>query len=236
MPPPTAGLLLLLRGILFGLGAAMPIGPVNVEIARRALRAGYWPAVAIGCGASSIDMAYAILSAVGVAPLANSRLLFWPLTVAGLGLLAYLGLTSILGARTVARSDILRRPPKTSRVSRANAPGGISVGPTTKPTFRSGYLTGLLLTGLNPFTLAFWFIVLPQFAGSITEHPMHDLPIIVLGVFVATIGWVLSFAGLLAFAGRWRRGWWLVAADEIGGWMLLMLAGGAFLRSIRGLL
>ena len=29
-------------GILLGLGAAAPIGPVNLEIARRAMRFGFW--------------------------------------------------------------------------------------------------------------------------------------------------------------------------------------------------
>ena len=80
-------------------------------------------------------------------------------------------------------------------------------------------------------TLAFWFVVLPKWAGDISHQPTHDLPIIVLGVFTATIGWVVGFSGLLSFAGRWRRRWWMIAADEFGGAMLLALALGAFLRS-----
>src|SRR5262249_17547435 len=101
------------------------------------------------------------------------------------------------------------------------------------PSPAGGYLTGLLLTGLSPFTIGFWFVVLPQYAGTLTEQPRPHLPIIVFGVFIAPLGWVFAFAGLLAYAGRWRRRWWLVAADEIGGSMLLILAAGAFLRSIR---
>ena len=42
----------LLRGILLGLGAAVPIGPVNVEIARRALAAGSSPASRSGAARS----------------------------------------------------------------------------------------------------------------------------------------------------------------------------------------
>jgi hypothetical protein len=80
-------------------------------------------------------------------------------------------------------------------------------------------------------TLAFWFVVLPKYAGELSQQPKRDLPIIVLGVFVATIGWVIGFSGLLSFAGRWRRRWWMVAADEFGGAMLVILALGAFLRS-----
>ncbi|MGH7180233.1 MAG: LysE family transporter, partial [Tepidisphaeraceae bacterium] len=81
-----------------------------------------------------------------------------------------------------------------------------------------------MMTGLSPMTLAFWFVVLPKWAGEFTKRPAHDLPIIVLGVFIATIGWVIFFAGLLSLAGRRRRRWWLVAADEVGGVMLLGFA------------
>lgn len=207
---------LLIKGLLFGVGAAMPIGPVNVEIARRALRGGFWPAVAIGCGASSIDVAYAILSTVGVAPLLANPWVNRVLFVGGEALMILLGAMSIRGARSIAHKDVL---------AAQKLPAG--------PSMRSGYVTGLLLTGLNPFTIAFWFVVLPQYAGRISEQPRHDLPIIVLGVFISTLGWVFAFAGLLAFAGRWRRRWWLVAADEIGGTMLLMLAGATLLRYIR---
>jgi L-lysine exporter family protein LysE/ArgO len=207
---------LLLKGILFGLGAAMPIGPVNVEITRRALRGGFWPAVAIGCGASSIDVAYAVLSTVGVTPLLTNVWVKRVLAYCGIALMVYLGVTSVRGARQIAHKDVL---------AAQKLPAA--------PSAAGGYVTGLLLTGLSPFTIGFWFVVLPQYAGSLTEQPRHDLPIIVVGVFLATLGWVFAFAGLLAFAGRWRRRWWLVAADEIGGSMLLMLAGATFLRYIR---
>ena len=39
---------LLLQGILIGLGAAVPIGPVNVEIARRTLRGGFLAGLFLG--------------------------------------------------------------------------------------------------------------------------------------------------------------------------------------------
>jgi len=47
------------------------------------------------------------------------------------------------------------------------------------------------------------------------------------------VSWVILFAGLLSVAGRWRKRWWLVAADEFGGVTLLALAAGAFLRSLQ---
>lgn len=216
--------ILLMRGMLFGIGAAAPIGPVNVEMARRALRFGFVPAFALGCGAVTIDISYAVIAALGVAPLlsaaqARSGWSYWTLAVAGAGILTYLGVMNIRSARSVARIDLSGGD---ARADRGAARG-----------VRDGYITGLLMTGLSPMTLAFWFIVLPQWAGSVTVQPRHDLPIIVLGVFLATIAWVIGFAGLLSVAGRWRRRWWMIAADEFGGAVLILLAAGALLRSLR---
>jgi L-lysine exporter family protein LysE/ArgO len=206
--------MLLVKGILCGLGAAVPIGPVNVEIARRALRAGFWPAVALGCGAVTIDVIYCVVAAFGVVRLTENAWIYWPVAAVGVAVLSYLGVMSLRQARSAGRAHLLEGLPA--------------------PTIRGGYWVGLLMTAGNPMTLAFWFTALPAMAGSIVEQPQRDLPMFCLGVFVGTIGWVLSFAGLLSFAGRFRRPWWLVAADEIGGTMLLVLAAAALLRAASG--
>jgi uncharacterized membrane protein len=62
------------------------------------------------------------------------------------------------------------------------------------------------------------------------------LPAICAGVFAGTISWVLFFAGLIALAGRWRRNWWLAAADVFGGVILLAFAGIGLWRWVRRLL
>src|SRR4051812_50000553 len=62
---------LLLNGVLFGLGAAVPIGPVNVEIARRALRGGVWGGGGLGCGAGTPGVGYTLLYSIGVGPVTD---------------------------------------------------------------------------------------------------------------------------------------------------------------------
>src|SRR5438309_11909723 len=96
---------LLLNGVLFGLGAAVPIGPVNVEIARRSLRGGFWAGFALGCGAVSVDVTYAVLSSLSVRELAHHSKLMWPLTVAGAAFLLWLSFLSLRAAFRDARSD-----------------------------------------------------------------------------------------------------------------------------------
>src|SRR5436190_22106774 len=80
-----------LKGVILGLGAAVPIGPVNVEIARRTLRGGFLAGFALGCGAVTVDVTYVILSSLGFRILANKPLIFWPLSIGGILLLCYLG-------------------------------------------------------------------------------------------------------------------------------------------------
>jgi threonine/homoserine/homoserine lactone efflux protein len=202
---------LLIQGIACGLGAAVPIGPVNVEIARRSLRGGFFAGVALGAGAVTVDVIYMVLYAVGVARFTDYPWVYWPLAIAGVVMLTYVGTTSLLGARTAARGHLLDR--------------------SAAPSIGGGYVTGLVMTATNPMTLAFWFTVLPALAGTMTEHLARDLPMICTGVFLGAIGWVLVFSGLLSLAGRFRKSWWLTAADEIGGVMLLGLAGAALLRA-----
>src|SRR3954471_5312098 len=89
----------ILKGILLGLGAAVPIGPVNVQIARRTLRDGFGRGVALGAGAVTVDVTYAVLSTLGFQAIGNRRAVVVPLTLAGALLLGYLGVQSLLAAR-----------------------------------------------------------------------------------------------------------------------------------------
>jgi threonine/homoserine/homoserine lactone efflux protein len=202
------------RGILLGLGAAVPIGPVNVEIARRTLRGGFAAGFAIGAGAATIDMSYALLSCLSLGQLLTHRAIFWPLNFGGIVLLTYMGIQCLRAAWTKPTIEIeSASPPRAS--------------------LRSGYLVGLLMTLLNPMTLAFWFVVLPTAAGPIAAaNPARQLPLICVGVFIGTLGWAVSFAGTLSILGRFRRGLWLIVADTVGGVFLLSFATAAFLRSI----
>jgi L-lysine exporter family protein LysE/ArgO len=206
----------LLKGVLLGIGAAVPIGPVNVEIARRTLKGGFRAGFALGCGAVTVDVTYAILSSVGVAQLVNHPIFYRAIQILGASLLTLLGVMSWVGAIRAARSK------------------GPEADETSISTMRGGYLTGLLMTFFNPMTLLFWFTAVPAASGSAQRR--EDLPIICIGVFGATITWVVFFAGALKWLRRWRRQWWMMGADAVGGSMLLGFAGYAFWTSIRAFL
>lgn len=206
------------NGIVLGLGAAIPIGPVNVEIARRTLRGGFAAGFALGCGAVSVDVTYAVLSSLSIGQVLNRPTVLWPMTILGTAFLLYLAFLSFRGAWKDWNAD-----PLTGAAPSVQSHGG-------------GYLTGVTMTLLNPMTIGFWFVVVPGRVGLLTANPRRDLPTICMGVFIGTIGWVIGFAGLLAGAGQWRRNWWLPLADAIGGLALLALAGAGLWRACRSLL
>jgi threonine/homoserine/homoserine lactone efflux protein len=87
------------------------------------------------------------------------------------------------------------------------------------------------MTLVNPMTLAFWFVAVPGTVGHIAGNPRSELPIICLGVALGTSLWVVFFSGVMSALGRrYRRRWWLVAADVLGGIMLLGFAVWTFIH------
>jgi threonine/homoserine/homoserine lactone efflux protein len=202
---------LLFQGVLIGLGAAAPLGPVNVEIARRTLRGGFGAGVALGAGAVSVDVAYAVLTSLSVGRASDRPAV--SVVLAGVSVLILAGL-GVLCLRSAWRGMT------DAGVWEAGA----------APSSRNGYVTGLLMTLVNPLTLAFWFTTLPSIAGAIDRR---RLPWVAAGVFVGTFSWVLAFAGTLSVLGRFRRGAWVRATDLGGGITLIAFAVAVFLRSIR---
>ncbi len=209
---------LVLRGLLLGLGAAVPIGPVNIEIARRTLRGGFWAGVAIGSGAVTVDVGYAIVTSLSLRPgFADQPWVRGPLLVGGIALLAWLGTMSLWAAVKVWRGG-------------ASTAAQLSQPPA--PSLHGGYLTGLLITLINPMTLGFWFVAVPAQTAALTQQPGRDLPWVCTGVFLGALGWAVFFAAVLSLTGRVKRPGWLAAADAVGGIVLLGFAAIAFLRSI----
>lgn len=208
---PRMTLTAIASGIALGLGAAVPIGPVNVEIARRSLRSGFRAGASLGFGAVTVDMIYAVLSALGIRPLMDNRIAVVVLTVVSVGILVYLAAMSLRAAWRSMKTD-----------------AGQQLDAAPAQAVHTSYVTGVLMTALNPMTLAFWFLVVPPL------YVATDMVSLILGVFLGTAAWVLSFSGLLAWLGRGRRALWIAVADAVGGFVLLGFAVLAIWKVVRG--
>ena len=202
-----------LNGVLLGVGAAVPIGPVNVEIARRVLRGGFRRGVALGCGAVTVDVTYAILSTLGLSKVLNRPGAAITLSILGSGLLTFLGVLSLRSARAVLQAD------------------AIDLSSTPKPSVHGSYITGVLMTLFNPMTLAFWMFAVPATLGPHVAGT--SLPLTCAGVFIGTIAWVITFCTILSRIGKRANRYGFAAADVIGGSVLLVFAAIGIWRLVR---
>ena len=192
------------NGVALGLGAAVPIGPVNVEIARRVLRGGFRRGFALGCGAVTVDVTYALLSALGLGRLLTYHAIAITLGILGSALLAFLGYLSLRSARSVLKID------------------AIDISTAPKPSVHGSYVTGVLMTLINPMTLAFWMVAVPSTLGA--DAAGTSLPLTCVGVFIGTLAWVITFCSLLTLVGKRANRYWFATADIVGGLVLLAFA------------
>ncbi|MDD4859778.1 MAG: LysE family transporter [Dehalococcoidales bacterium] len=89
--------LVFLKGILFGLAVAAPVGPISILCIRRTLAEGGKSGFVSGLGAATADGIYAAISAFGVTTLAGlltgGHIWF---RISGIAFLAYLGVNTFL--------------------------------------------------------------------------------------------------------------------------------------------
>jgi L-lysine exporter family protein LysE/ArgO len=191
----------LAAGMALGVGAAAPPGPVNLEILRRTSRGGWWAGATVGLGAVTVDVVLAILLTAGVLE-AVDRVpgLRLALTIVGGLLLLWLGTGALRSAFTTRDRSV-------------------DALVASRPTAWAGYATGLLLCSTSPYQAAFWLTGVLAVMKSMGDAPASG---IILGVFFATLAWVVTFTTLVATASATWLGRWIgFLADLLGGAILI---------------
>lgn len=195
----------LLIGILLGLGAAIPIGPVNLEMIRRNLRYGTPYGVMLGLGACSADVTYLILLCAGALVL-----LQYPEVLRVIGFCGSL----VLGwfAINAFRAKLSDTP-------------DVAVMPSL---VRYG-LEGYLITMINPYTILFWASI----SSQISLAALSDSNMVLLagiGVVIGTVSWVIFLNGLLHFTRHKLTQRVIRWLNYLGGMILLGFAGAGLLK------
>jgi len=152
----------LIQGFLFGLGAAVPLGPINVLIMSTALRS-YPSAVAFGAGAMSADATYLTLLLFGLLRLLDHPGIMIPLGITGALFLLYMAYGIWQGRHEAIHLQKETQP----------------------PSILTHYLKGYSLTLLNPYTIVFWLSV------SAYIQTANLLPVwTILGMFGGILLWI----------------------------------------------
>jgi L-lysine exporter family protein LysE/ArgO len=152
-----------LEGFLLGMGAAIPLGPINILIMNRAIKE-YKSAVLIGLGAMSADILYLSLIMLGITAIFTQPLIFHLLGLLGSTFLLYLSYLIFKNRNTALHEN------KEKQVSKNSI---------------AFYLQGFLLTFINPYTIAFWLSI----AGYTTHRNLSPL-ITIAGTICAIFLWI----------------------------------------------
>ena len=129
-------------GLLLGLGAAVPMGPVNIEIMRRNLTYGWSAGVSLGLGACAADLCYILILSLGLLSILHYPWVLGSLGMAGSLVLLWFAYGAFrLSTVSTVKHEVPRKSPTRS------------------------FIEGLAMTLVNPFTVLFWISVSTQLAG-----------------------------------------------------------------------
>ena len=208
-------LFLIVVGIGLGIGAAVPIGPVNVEIARRTLARGRLAGISLGFGAVTVDMIFAALTSLGAQQLfkGNTHFEHW-FGYVGVGVCFILSGFSLNAAWHAAKYGVAEPKERPNNVK----------------TLFADYFTGFGMTALNLYTWIWWFVTVPALAAHHGSQTKLDLPITCGGVFVATTAWVLGFTWIINHLRKFAGRTWHIGADLVGGLLLFAFGVWALVR------
>lgn len=196
-----------LFGLLLGWGAAIPIGPMNLEIIRRNLTLGTRFGIAFGMGATSADITYIVLLSLGLLVLLQAPLSMNIITLLGSCILVYFAYKA-LTAKISTQTQTTRAP---------------------KENIIRHYLSGYLLTLLNVYTIIFWLSVSAQITAFISTEK-HAVLWAALGVLAATLSWSLALNTTLHVTKHKIPNNITRILNILGGIILLIFAGIGFVR------
>ena len=196
-----------LDGVLIGLLATIPLGPIGVLCIQRTLSKGRWSGLISGLGAATSDSIYAVIASFSLSYVVNfiEKQMLW-LQIFGVVLLLFLGLRIFYSNPAV---ELRRQRNKTN-------------------SYLQDFASTFFLTISNPLYV---FLFIGFFAGfrivEAKNHIAYQL-LVVLGVFLgASLWWFLlsSVVNLFRSKINLRRLWWI---NKIAGGAIVVLVIIAF--------
>lgn len=158
---------LIVKGLLVGLIASAPMGPVGVLTVQRTLNKGRWYGMVTGVGAAVSDIIYAIVTGVGLSFvmdfIENPHNMFWLKIVGSFLLLAF-------GIYTY----------------RTNPTQNIRPSSKAKGTLVHNCMTGFLVTFSNPLIIFLFIAMMARLDFVVPDH-----------YFEQTLGYLSIFGGAL---------------------------------------
>lgn len=189
----------LIKGLLLGWGACIPLGPMNIEIIRRHLVYGFRFGFAFGLGASLSDLTYFLVIYAGFSHILTNHIVYeW---------LGYISLAVLLYFAIAALCTKVEMP--------VSVKNNISEATIKKHSVWRHGLTGYGYTLVNPYTIIFWVAVGAQLA-SLHSVGISGALALGIGVVLSTVSWVAGLNGVLHRIKRHISPRWMRYTNYIG--------------------
>ncbi|MCD8289297.1 MAG: LysE family transporter [Prevotella sp.] len=159
---------LILKGMLIGVIASAPMGPVGVLCVQRTLNKGRWPGFATGIGAALSDIIYALLTGLGLSFLQDfitQPVTLYILKVAGSTILLVFGIVCF-------RS----KPRHVELINRQNL------------SFFYNAHTAFWLTFANPLIILLFVAIMAQLTFVVSGHPL-EMGIGYVSIMIGALLW-----------------------------------------------
>lgn len=196
------------RGLAIGILISAPMGPIGMLVIQRTLLKGRWPAFFTGIGAAFSDLAYCLLTGLGISFITD----FIETHQFGL---------QILGGIVLAAFGLylFRKNPTRALNNTSSVP--------TSNNYVTDTITGFLLTFSNPLILFFIIGLFARFNFILTEYGTHHYIVGYMMIFVgALLWWYLVTTLVNMLRQRFNvRSLWLINRI-IGGVLILMAVVG----------
>lgn len=195
-------------GFALGWSVAWPPGPINAEMIRRGLSRGFWPAYAVGLGASTGDFLWALLITLGAGVLVSLPGVRVAMLAVSTVLLLVLCRMFLLGAW---------------RSWRAMRAGTKLDERRPLDSTRGGYVLGLTLALSSPWNVAFWIAVV---GNTQTGEAMTLGSSILLAtcVVAAACTWGLALCTAVRMGAKFATPWWDIVTQVATGVLMLVFA------------
>ncbi len=167
---------------LLGFLSAIPVGAVQIEVAKRALKGHIRSALLVSAGAVLVDVLYGVVAFFGVLPFLKDQTTMAVFWLFGGVLLIYLGLTLLREATVFRDFTTMHSPLKRRTIS---------------------FFTGISLAAVNPMMILWWLlgeriVTELRLVGEFTR------PVVIEFLTVGALG-MFSYPALLAFGLYWLK-------------------------------
>jgi threonine/homoserine/homoserine lactone efflux protein len=197
-----------MMGLLMGFAVVLPVGPLNLEIIRRALRFGALEGIILGLGAIAADIIYLFLLSVGYLSLLNNAHLLHIIGIVGSFIIAYFGYRAIVDSSSSMNNEKV----------------------IPQSYFKQG-LQGFLIAFFNPFVILFWLSLSSQIA-ALTNNSLSLFALTAFGVVLSAIIWLVFLNTLIHFTKNKLNHRFIKTINWIGGLLLIGIAIYGFIDCI----